>query len=189
MFRVVVHHANPEGILPAVTIISKVLHSNSYEEITCMKPSTKSRRRPYRALQLWQILLAKSANRQVATDGELERLVGYKGARVFAQTLGHIMYYCQQKGLPPLTALVVKNKTGLPGHLSGRLSSARATKSSGFPAWSLIEPTCASSGPSCFSGRSFLPHTPFHLNRHSSTSPGVALSIHNIHAAGMMSRH
>jgi hypothetical protein len=72
--------------------------------------------RPYRALQLWQILIAKAANRQVATYGELERLIGFKGAGVFAQTLGHIMYYCQQNGLPPLTALVVKKKTGLPGH-------------------------------------------------------------------------
>jgi hypothetical protein len=80
------------------------------------KTFDKERTRPYRALQLWQILIAKAANRQVATYGELERIVGYKGAGVFAQTLGHIMHYCQQNGLPPLTALVVKKTTGLPGH-------------------------------------------------------------------------
>lgn len=71
--------------------------------------------RPYRALQLWQILIAKAANSQFATYGELERILGYKGAGVFAQILGHIMYYCEQNDLPPLTALVVKKKTGRPG--------------------------------------------------------------------------
>ena len=71
--------------------------------------------RPSRAQQLWQILVAKAANRQVTTYGELEKILGYKGAGVFAQTLGHIMYYCQEQGLPPLTAVVVKKKTGLPG--------------------------------------------------------------------------
>jgi hypothetical protein len=73
------------------------------------------RTRPYRALQLWQILIAKSSNRQVATYGELEKIVGFKGAGVFAQILGHVMYYCRQNDLPPLTALVVKKSTGLPG--------------------------------------------------------------------------
>jgi len=80
------------------------------------KTFDQERTRPFRALQLWQILIAKAANRQVTTYGELERIVGYKGSGVFAQTLGHVMHYCQQNGLPPLTALVVKKKTGLPGH-------------------------------------------------------------------------
>ncbi len=71
--------------------------------------------RPYRALQIWQILISKAANRQVATYEELKKILGYKGAGVFAQTLGHIMYYCDQNGLPPLTALVVKKDKGVPG--------------------------------------------------------------------------
>lgn len=71
--------------------------------------------RPSRAQQLWQILVSKASNRQVTTYGELEKIVGYKGAGVFAQTLGHIAFYCQQDGLPPLTAIVVTKKTGLPG--------------------------------------------------------------------------
>ena len=73
------------------------------------------RSRPYRALQVWQILISKAANRQIATYEELEEALGYKGAGVFAQTLGHIMYYCDQNDLPPLTALVVKKYKGIPG--------------------------------------------------------------------------
>jgi hypothetical protein len=34
----------------------------------------QERTRPYRAWQLWQILIAKAANRQVATYGELGRI-------------------------------------------------------------------------------------------------------------------
>lgn len=71
--------------------------------------------RPKRAQQLWQILVAKATSRQVATYGELEKIVGYKGAGVFAQILGHIMHYCHENGLPPLTAVIVKKDTGLPG--------------------------------------------------------------------------
>lgn len=73
------------------------------------------RSRHYRALQIWQILISKAANRQVATYQELEKILGFKGAGVFAQILGHIMYYCDQNDLPPLTALVVKKDKGVPG--------------------------------------------------------------------------
>lgn len=69
-----------------------------------------------RALQIWQILVSKAHNRQTVTYKQLSGLIGYGGAGVLAQTLGHILYFCQQYKLPPLTALVVNERTGLPGH-------------------------------------------------------------------------
>ncbi|RJP68895.1 MAG: hypothetical protein C4532_11915 [Candidatus Abyssobacteria bacterium SURF_17] len=71
--------------------------------------------RPLRALQIWQILIAAADNRQILTYNLLAKKIGYKGAGTLAQTLGHIMYYCQHNGLPPLTVLVVNEDTGLPG--------------------------------------------------------------------------
>jgi hypothetical protein len=71
--------------------------------------------RPDRALQVWQILIGKARNRQTMTYGMLAEMLDYGGAGVFAQILGHIMFYCQDVGLPPLTVLVVNEHTGLPG--------------------------------------------------------------------------
>lgn len=42
-------------------------------------------------------------------------MLGYEGAGILSQILGHIMFYCQDAGLPALTVLVVNEKTGLPG--------------------------------------------------------------------------
>jgi alkylated DNA nucleotide flippase Atl1 len=68
-----------------------------------------------RALQIWQILIAKASNRQTLTYGQLAKILGFQGAGTLAPILGHIMYYCQQENLPPLTVIVVNQKTGLPG--------------------------------------------------------------------------
>jgi hypothetical protein len=76
--------------------------------------------RPARGLQIWQILIGKAHNRQTITYGQLAELLGFEGAQVLAQPLGHVYYYCQQRKLPLLTAIVVKQDSGLPGHdLSG----------------------------------------------------------------------
>ncbi len=68
-----------------------------------------------RAVQIWQILVAKASNRQTLTYGELAELLEFGGAGVLNHPLGHIMRYCQQNGLPPLTVIVVNKDTGLPG--------------------------------------------------------------------------
>lgn len=73
------------------------------------------RTNPSRALQLYQILIGLAHNRQTMTYGQLADLVGFKGAGVFAAKLGHIMYWCVQENLPPLTVLIVNQDTGLPG--------------------------------------------------------------------------
>ena len=73
------------------------------------------RSRPARALQVWQILIGASHNRQIITYKILAKLLGFRGEGVFAQILGHIAYFCKQNRLPPLTSLVVNERTGLPG--------------------------------------------------------------------------
>jgi len=73
------------------------------------------KKRPHRALQVYQILLGTAANRQIITYGMLADILGYEGAGVFAEILDHIAYWCARRGLPPLTVLVVNKDTGLPG--------------------------------------------------------------------------
>jgi len=66
-------------------------------------------------LQIWLILVSKAHNRQTVTYGQLAQLLGFKGAGTLAHPLGHIMHYCIQNDVPPLTVLVVNQGTGLPG--------------------------------------------------------------------------
>ena len=68
-----------------------------------------------RALQVWLVLIGKAHNRQTMTYGHLAELLGYERAGTLAQILGRLYHYCSQNGLPPLTALVVNQQTGLPG--------------------------------------------------------------------------
>ena len=70
----------------------------------------------FRALQIWQILICVAVNRQTITYKRLADDIWHgKGAGVLANSLGHVAFYCIQNKLPPLTALVVNAKTGLPG--------------------------------------------------------------------------
>lgn len=71
--------------------------------------------RSERAMQVWQILVSAAHNRQTLTYGQVAEHLEFEGAGVLAQILGCIMGYCEAKGLPPLTCLVVNQKTGLPG--------------------------------------------------------------------------
>lgn len=72
-------------------------------------------KRSERAMQVWQILIAAAHNRQTLTYGQVANYLGFEGAGVLSQILGCIMDYCDAKGLPPLTCLVVNQVTGLPG--------------------------------------------------------------------------
>ncbi|MEW6618882.1 MAG: hypothetical protein AB1422_05985 [bacterium] len=67
-----------------------------------------------RALQAWQFLAGKANNRQTVRYGDLANLMGYADNRPLSSILGHIMYFCNQNNLPPLTIIVV-NKDGTPG--------------------------------------------------------------------------
>jgi hypothetical protein len=70
---------------------------------------------PYRALQIWLILIGKAENRQTMTYGVLAEMLGFEGAGVMSNPLDHILCYCAVNQLPPLTCLVVNQETGLPG--------------------------------------------------------------------------
>ncbi len=97
---------------------------------------------PMRALQIWQILIGAARNRQILTYGILSDMLGYRGAGVLAQQLGHIMYYCQQNELPPLTILVVNQDTGLPGEgLTGADLNADRESVFRYDWYSIIPPT------------------------------------------------
>jgi hypothetical protein len=98
--------------------------------------------RPYRALQVWLILIGAAKNRQILTYGMVADMLGYDGAGTLAHTLGHIMFYCQQNELPPLTILVVNQDTGLPGEgLTGADLNADSEVVFNFDWYSIIPPT------------------------------------------------
>jgi hypothetical protein len=67
-----------------------------------------------RAAQLWSLLALAAHNRQVLTYSLVAQLTGV--ARVgLGQCLEPIQSYCLVHGLPPLTILVVSDKSGMPG--------------------------------------------------------------------------
>ncbi|WP_157270696.1 hypothetical protein [Azohydromonas aeria] len=71
-------------------------------------------RGPVRALQAWQYLIARAANRQIVRYKELRDLMDYPNDNPLAGILGCVAYYCMQHDLPPLTVIVV-NRHGEPG--------------------------------------------------------------------------
>ena len=71
-------------------------------------------KREERAQQVWQVLTSAAHNHQIITYGRLAELIGM-GPGTLAGPLGCIMYFCEQQGLPPLTALVVQKRGGRPG--------------------------------------------------------------------------
>ena len=73
------------------------------------------RRVPWRALQVWQILIGCAYNQQIVTYGDLAEMLEYQGAGTLGQILAPIMYYCEENDIPPLTSLVVNQQTGEPG--------------------------------------------------------------------------
>ena len=68
----------------------------------------------HRSHQLWSVLAFAAFNRQILSYALVGRLVGLPAAAV-GRDLFPIQYFCHQRGLPPLTVLVVNQITGLPG--------------------------------------------------------------------------
>ena len=66
------------------------------------------------ALQAWQYLICKAADRQIVQYDDLRELMEYPTSNPLRWVLHCIMEYCQQNELPPLTLLVV-NRSGVPG--------------------------------------------------------------------------
>jgi hypothetical protein len=72
---------------------------------------------PTRALQAWQILIAAATNRQTYTYLGLSRMMYRKmPPECWTRSLGTLVFFCQERGLPPLTAIVVGKHRGTPGH-------------------------------------------------------------------------
>jgi hypothetical protein len=67
-----------------------------------------------RAQQLWSILVLAAKNRQVLTYGIIEKATGLVRPSI-GQMLSPIQNYCLNRDLPPLTILVVQDKSGMPG--------------------------------------------------------------------------
>jgi hypothetical protein len=81
-----------------------------------MRKFNPNSRQSARALQAWQILIASAMNRQTLTYKMLSKMMfGREAAGVLDEILGHIAYYCNDNGCPPLTVLVVNKSTGEPG--------------------------------------------------------------------------
>lgn len=68
-----------------------------------------------RAQQIWPILISCAPNKKLITYLEISKILGFKGAGVFAKILECIALYCKSNDLPPLTILVINSKTGAPG--------------------------------------------------------------------------
>jgi hypothetical protein len=66
-----------------------------------------------RALQGWSILAFAARNQQILSYHTIEKLTGVPRLGV-GQFLGPIQSYCRKHDLPPLTAIVIKEDTGLP---------------------------------------------------------------------------
>ena len=68
----------------------------------------------HRALQIWQILIAKAHARQTITYGMLADMLGFEGAGTMDRMLGHIAAYCALHDFPLLNTLVVGKDSGVP---------------------------------------------------------------------------
>jgi hypothetical protein len=67
-----------------------------------------------RATQIWAVLALAARNRQILTYDILGKAIGVP-SRALAQLLGPIQEYCIRERLEPLTSIVVKQDSGLPG--------------------------------------------------------------------------
>ncbi len=66
-----------------------------------------------RAAQLWSLLALASRHQQILSYDLVERLTGLPRQGV-GEYLAPIQDYCLQNNLPPMTALVVSERTGVP---------------------------------------------------------------------------
>lgn len=109
------------------------------------------------ACQIWSVLAWAARNRQTLTYMQLARLTGANVTGLAAQ-LEPIQCYCLEKEFPPLTSIVVKQETGLPGSgfngaTAADLGRAQAAVYGkdwlgvGNPGWEELERTTAARSP------------------------------------------
>ncbi|MBM3986141.1 MAG: hypothetical protein FJ296_10725 [Planctomycetes bacterium] len=71
-------------------------------------------KREQRAAQIWSLLALCASRRQILTYGELSQLIGVPNPYL-GQLLEPVQSFCLTSKLPPLTSLVVSERTGIPG--------------------------------------------------------------------------
>lgn len=71
-------------------------------------------KREERGVQLWSVLALAATNRQVLTYDIVAKLTGVVRPSI-GDFLRPIQQFCTEANLPPLTAIVVSEVTGLPG--------------------------------------------------------------------------
>ena len=67
-----------------------------------------------RAWQIWPVLVLAAHNRQTLTYEQLAKMIGVVPPPALGKLLEPIQRYCMSNKLPPLTALVVSKKSGIP---------------------------------------------------------------------------
>lgn len=68
-----------------------------------------------RAAQFWSILVLAARQQKILSYDLMSRLTGIPRPGI-GEFLGPVQEYCKRNKLPPLTALVVNEKDGLPSH-------------------------------------------------------------------------
>jgi hypothetical protein len=68
-----------------------------------------------RSLHIYQVLIAAAHNRQTLTYELLSQRIGVP-QQGMARHLENIVQFCDARGLPPLTVLVVQKHIGTPSH-------------------------------------------------------------------------
>ncbi len=66
-----------------------------------------------REAQIWSVLVLAARTQQILSYGMLEKIVGIP-KHGLGPVLAPIQAYCKNNKLPPLTSIVVNEKTGLP---------------------------------------------------------------------------
>jgi hypothetical protein len=67
-----------------------------------------------RGLQIWQVLVGVAHRRETVTYATLTKLIGMNAPGGMGRPLETVYRYCGRERLPPLTILVVSEKTGRP---------------------------------------------------------------------------
>jgi len=68
-----------------------------------------------RAIQIYQVLIAAAHNRQTITYEQLGKTIEMPHFGL-GNHPDHLLRYCSQNGLPPITVLVVEKGSGKPSH-------------------------------------------------------------------------
>jgi hypothetical protein len=67
-----------------------------------------------KAEELWPVLVERASGKTTITYAEVRDILGYPTCQPLNHVLWNITWFCEREGYPPLTSIVVSQKTGLP---------------------------------------------------------------------------